>query len=76
MAGDELQEGQRMVGVKRIEELLREYAKHLPEERLFSEEVPRQLRDRLRPSSAAKLDDGELQGPDCETRPSGKEHSS
>ncbi len=39
-----------MIDEKRVEELLREYAKHLPEERLFSEEIARQLQEQLRPS--------------------------
>jgi len=38
---------------KRTERLLREYAKHVPGERLFSEETAERLRRRLRPAGAA-----------------------
>jgi hypothetical protein len=53
--------------VKGVEELLRQYAEQLPEERIFPEEVARQLRAQLKPSSAADPEEAKPRGHDDES---------
>ncbi|MFQ5807744.1 MAG: hypothetical protein ACE5I3_14960 [Phycisphaerae bacterium] len=55
-----------MMDEKRVEELLRAYARQRPAERLFSKEVARQLRARLKAHDASDEEEDQPGQPDDE----------